>query len=141
MDYSQQQLTCAGFWIRLLASVLDYVPMVIFSALFSYNDSLRIMATYNKMVIFIPFILLIIYWIYLMFAEAGSHQATPGQRICGLCVVGRHDKLAIGYFRALVRYWVSRIFWFLNLFLIPFTREKTGIHDWITESRVVYGRR
>jgi uncharacterized RDD family membrane protein YckC len=141
-------LKYAGFWIRLLAfmidvvlvyiltAVADVIPAIIFFAGLADIDS-------GAMRPAIALVSLGVTLFYYAFFPSGKWQATPGKRICGVHII-REDRrrrltgpLALGRYLAYV---ISGFPLGLGFFMIGWTHENTGLHDMICGTRVVYGK-
>jgi uncharacterized RDD family membrane protein YckC len=127
----------AGFWMRLLAyvidviivNILDFVPVAFVQAITGSQAAGLLFA-------------LVVWTIYCVAFTAGGWQGTPGKRICGIHVM-REDGgrvsvgLALGRFLA---YFISSLPLGFGFLMIGFTDQKKGLHDIICGTRVVYGR-
>ncbi|RSL34756.1 RDD family protein [Salibacterium salarium] len=126
----------SGFWIRLLAFLLDSVILTVPFQLFSY-------------IIYGTTSLLENQWLYVLFALIGTLymvvfpvtglQATPGKVILKMKIVNKKgDKISI--LAATGRY----IFQFLSFFMlgigfimIVFRKNSTGLHDLLARTYVI----
>jgi uncharacterized RDD family membrane protein YckC len=141
----------AGFWIRLLAAVVDVLLLYVLAAVVGGTIAILIVFTAGTAVPTesapilqgLPLVVLLgstlFYFIYF---PSGAWQATPGKRICGLRIVRTDGSrvtggLALG---RLASYIVSTKLLLIGFLLIACTREKKGLHDMICGTRVVYGR-
>jgi len=148
----QRSIRYAGFWIRVLAFVLDtliltvigmllLVIAVVFVATTQYLSGAAApdFSSLDGFSRFAPSIIDLIYYVYF---PASRWQATPGKRICRIYIIrvdgGRVTAwLALG---RLLAYLVSALPLFLGYFMIGWTKQKTALHDLICGTRVVYGR-
>lgn len=138
----------AGFWIRVVASLID-------SALFALVISLAVIpwSAITMVSGHIPgvpdgkSVLNIVSTLGCILADAAfvtsGWQATPGKRIMGILVItetgGKLSFLhAIG--RNLAQY-LSLILFCLGYIMVAFTDQKTGLHDLICSTRVIYGKK
>jgi uncharacterized RDD family membrane protein YckC len=134
----------AGFWIRVLASIIDalisllvVVPAIaIFSIVWA--------AAYNEVVATaIGFILnAIVGWLYYAFFESGKWQATPGKRLVGLRVTDLEGN-RIGFGRASGRYFskiLSGLILYIGFFMAGWTEKKQGLHDKLVDTLVLRGK-
>lgn len=137
----------AGFWIRFAAFVLDLI-FAIPLAVVVWGVGLGVMAVAD--IVGNPAAAMDTWWFtqnafwYLLTAWliSSSWQGTPGKRVCRL-YVARSSGQAVGFWRALVRtviQLVSILPVFIGYFMIGWTREKTGLHDLICDTRVMHGR-
>jgi uncharacterized RDD family membrane protein YckC len=72
----------------------------------------------------------------------GALAASPGKLALGLKVV-RPDGSAVGYGRALGRYFAGILSWmilFIGYIMVAFDSEKRGLHDMICDTRVIKTR-
>ena len=133
----------AGFWVRALASLLDFfvmllvaVPVVVLAELswsISDNDAAAtvIELTVNAVAV----------WLYFALFESGRWQATPGKRMLGLRVtnlVGR----PVSFGRASGRYFgkiLSILTFYIGFIMAGLTEKKQGLHDKLADTLVLYG--
>jgi uncharacterized RDD family membrane protein YckC len=134
----------AGFWIRVLASILDsIVSLVVIVPIIGFLKFGWASVYNDAAAAGIAFIASCIAgWLYYAFFECGSWQATPGKRLLGLRVtdVGGNR---IGFGRASGRYFAKTISAFPTLcvgFLMAgITQKKQGLHDKLVDTLVLYG--
>jgi uncharacterized RDD family membrane protein YckC len=79
--------------------------------------------------------------LYFSFMDSSKKQGTFGKSIMGIKVINKNgDKLS--FFRAMWRF-ISKIFSSLILFIgfimIPFTKKKQGLHDFMAGTLVIKG--
>lgn len=131
-----------GFWIRLLASVIDSILMLmiiapVLTAIYgtAYWDvesqvphgALDIVMNYV-----FPVVVVIVFWVY--------KSATPGKMMLGLTIVdaktGGKPSTAqfIGRYLA---YYVSMLPLFLGFFWVAFDKRKQGWHDKLAGTVVI----
>jgi uncharacterized RDD family membrane protein YckC len=136
---SEQQY--AGFWIRLIASIIDtillvIVLLVIAFALYSAGlitdnpDDLGIAGIFLNYVI--PFILVLIFWHY--------KSATPGKIITRMSIVDAETggKPSFGQFIIrYIAYYISAIPLLLGFIWVGFDQRKQGWHDKIAKTVVI----
>ena len=137
----------AGFWIRLIAFVVDNVilfvlALVIASGLgISVADWWTETTTSEALCYFGAFD-----WINLALGVTyfsvlvAAWSTTLGKLLFGLTVV-RNDGSKIGIGRAFVRYLLYTISLFIfgiGFLMIAFRRDKRGLHDLICDTKVVY---
>jgi uncharacterized RDD family membrane protein YckC len=134
----------AGFWIRVLASILDSVVSLLiivptigflkFGWASVYDDATAAGIAFIASCI--------AGWLYYSVFECGSWQATPGKRILGLRVtdVGGNR---IGFGRASGRYFAKIISAFptlcIGFLMAGITQKKQGLHDKLVDTLVLYG--
>jgi uncharacterized RDD family membrane protein YckC len=132
--------TPAGFWIRLLAALVDGALVGIVSALF------------GALAFFLPFPEIVrLGLVYVVSGALGiayplvfwaTQGATPGKKLLGLRIVTATSKAdgGIGWGPAILRsigYLLSGALLGLGFLLIAFTSQKQGLHDLIASTRVV----
>jgi uncharacterized RDD family membrane protein YckC len=143
----------AGFWIRLAAKFLDglvlmlaWIPMVVVFAMLipvfarpsSEPPVALILLGYAFMIVYMIGVS-IGYEVYFV----RKQDATPGKRILGLkLVLANGDRLSTG--RIVGRYFAHMVAGFVPFYigyiLAGITKEKTGLHDMICNTRVVKTR-
>ncbi len=122
-----------GFWIRLVATILDGfiigIPASILSFLLVYATGMTSLAQVVN-------VLVIIFVIYM----DGIKGGTPGKLVLGLRIV-KEDGSFIGIPGAILRYIgkiLSGIIFGIGFLMIGFTAKKQGLHDFIAKTFVVY---
>ncbi|QXX75976.1 RDD family protein [Methylovirgula sp. HY1] len=144
----------AGFWIRLLAYVIDTfiieVFVIIAGALVGLigaglamrngaeppKDAIDLLEVIGGLVGFTGAIL------YNVVFNSGRWQATPGKRLLGIHIVTVSGE-PVGPWLALGRYFayiLSSLPLCIGFMMIGWTKEKTGLHDMICRTRVVHGK-
>jgi uncharacterized RDD family membrane protein YckC len=149
----------AGFWIRLLAYLLDMLLLIVLfavagaiavaiafavgmiAAAAGTSDATTASAQIMKSV---PLIVVLgcalFYYVYF---PSGAWQATPGKRICGLRII-RTDGSRVTSGLALGRWascFLSAKLLGIGFLMIGWNREKKGLHDILCGTRVVYAKR
>jgi uncharacterized RDD family membrane protein YckC len=141
----------AGFWIRLLAYVIDmvivditvFVLASILGVIIGYaagaSDSAPDEVLLQVVGVGVAFGCALFYYMYF---PSGRWQGTPGKRICGIhiiCVDGSRvtGLLALGRY---LSYIVSAMPLAIGFLMIGWTKDKKGLHDMMCDTRVVYGR-
>jgi uncharacterized RDD family membrane protein YckC len=147
----------AGFWIRLLAYVIDVVVLEFFAiaAGLILGIGLAIAGVLGKVEPPtsghpLPHAFVALFWLvgivvtvgYNIYFNGGSWQATPGKRILGLHLITTTGEpvsgwLALGRWAA---YALDGLTLYIGFVMIGWTREKTALHDIICGTRVVYGK-
>jgi len=115
---SPQPMNYAGFWIRFVASLIDFIIIMIPSYVIFYAGLPSLLGL----------VLGIAYWVYFPSSE---YMATPGKMALGLIITDEHGN-RIGAGTAAVRYI------YIGFFMIGFTEKKHGLHDKIASTQVVY---
>ena len=124
----------AGFWIRLVAYIIDAIVLQIpsYTMELVYGDLLSIVTSY--------ILSLIIGGVYFIYFLSSEMMATPGKMAVGLIITDEHgDRIGAG--TAAVRYIcyiISAIPLYIGFFIIGFTEKRMGLHDMIARTRVVY---
>lgn len=134
----------AGFWIRVLASILDsVVSLLIIVPIIGFLKFGWASVYDDAAAAGIAFIASCVAgWLYYSVFECGSWQATPGKRILGLRVtdVGGNR---IGFGRASGRYFAKIISAFptlcIGFLMVGITQKKQGLHDKLIDTLVLYG--
>jgi uncharacterized RDD family membrane protein YckC len=121
-----------GFWIRLIAFFIDglvlLIPFAFFIGLVGIQD-----------IGFLYFLCLITAFVYSVFLESSSWQATVGKAAMGLKVVDM-EGARISVQQAAVRYIgkiLSALILYIGFIMIGFTENKQGLHDMIAQTFVV----
>lgn len=147
----------AGFWIRLIATIIDIIVTLPFFAIIIYlfgtsdyttikidedfysYSAKGVTSTSNHIVDGISWVLAICYSVFFI---TSKKQATIGKRICNIYVVtengGKLSKL-----RAIARFFasiISLLIFGLGFLMVAFTKEKTALHDLICGTRVFLGK-
>ncbi len=143
----------AGFWLRLVAAILDNIiliiptaPLVILIfatmlpaiALARGNPAL-LFATFFPRIIFFVILILALKWLYWALMESSGWQATLGKKALGLYVTDL-DGNRVSFGRASGRYWSGRglsmvplgtLYYFVDCICCGFTEKKQAVHDMI----------
>jgi uncharacterized RDD family membrane protein YckC len=138
-------LKYAGFWIRVLASLIDGVLVYILAFVMAFAVAILLsLAGINPDAVQAAAVLvaLVAGLCYYIFFPSGGWQATPGKRICGIHIVRQDGRrvtggLALGRY---LSYLISTLTLYVGFLMVAFTEEKQGLHDMICGTRVVYGR-
>jgi uncharacterized RDD family membrane protein YckC len=142
----------AGFWIRFVAWIIDFVVMLIGFALVGgcLGGCLGILATDSFTPrrgrvmgeLFGRFGGMIVAWLYDALMTSSSTQATLGKMAVGIKVVG-DGGAPISFGRATGRHFAKIISGLLLCFgfiMAAFTERKQALHDIIARTYVIYGR-
>ncbi len=122
----------AGFWIRVLASLIDtvwlgllmYIPLWLAITAGLDKDSVAYSSIFVGFQYIIPALLVIFLWV--------KYQGTPGKRLLKLKVVDAKTGEATSpekYLLRYVGYFVSMIPLFIGYFMVGFDKKKQGLHD------------
>ena len=146
-----QKLKYAGFWVRVLAYLIDFVILLFaqFTILSLFGESsigsagamnYGVNASTDDPLL--SLILLIIAIGYFVAFESSATQATPGKMALGLIVTDM-DGRRISVLRALGRYFakfLSGLILFIGYIMVAFTDRKQGLHDLLASTLVVKGK-
>ena len=143
-------VTYAGFWIRVVAVIIDSLALgvamavlmfafgAIFYALAEATESSVVFILMQGVMMIVQYGSIVAYDTFFH----GKFGATPGKMACGLKVV-LSDGSKITYLRAFARAWA----WLLNGFtcyigfiIAGFDSEKRALHDHICSTRVIKTR-
>jgi uncharacterized RDD family membrane protein YckC len=139
----------AGFWYRLLASLIDtvlsYIAMMIIVLPVGYliGVSMAGSATQQELEaiggMFGGVIGVVIGWLWFTLPESSGWQASVGKKIVGLKVTNEHGH-RISFGKANARYWsklLSALILMIGFLMVAFTKRKQGLHDKIAKTYVV----
>jgi uncharacterized RDD family membrane protein YckC len=139
----------AGFWIRVLAYLIDCLVMMAVSCplgiilgvvmVSTGADQNSDSATLTN--VFSNLVSILIGWLYTSLLESSSWQATVGKRVLGLKVTDL-DGNRISFGRATGRYFaqiLSGMICFIGFIMVAFTEKKQGLHDLLAGTLVVQG--
>jgi uncharacterized RDD family membrane protein YckC len=129
-----------GFWIRLVAYVLDGILLSIATGILGFvtgmsidtNDFAHFDYTTNIGS-------LVIGWLYFSLMESSARGATVGKMAVGLRVVTEQGQ-RLSFANATGRYFakfISAIILFVGFIMVAFTDRKRGLHDMIASTLVV----
>lgn len=134
----------AGFWIRVLAYIIDIIPLAIIGVLLALVSGEPLIDADPEAASagFTDLIGLIVGIAYFVGFESSSYQATPGKMALGL-IVTDSDGRRISPMRAAGRYFakiLSGLILLIGFIMVAFTERKQGLHDMIAGTLVVKGR-
>lgn len=134
----------AGFWIRVLAYIIDIIPLAIIGVLLALVSGDPLIDTDPAAPIYgiSDVIGLIIGIAYFVGFESSAYQATPGKMALGL-IVTDSDGRRISPMRAVGRYFakiLSAMILLIGFIMVAFTERKQGLHDMIASTLVVKGK-
>jgi uncharacterized protein YjbI with pentapeptide repeats/uncharacterized RDD family membrane protein YckC len=129
-----QGFVYAGFWLRLVASIIDGIvvnlAVALVGALTAKTDNVALMTSLS----------LFGNWLYFALCESDpSWQGTVGKKVLGLIVVD-DEGAPISFGRATGRYFgkfVSALLLGIGLLMAAFTDRKQGLHDIMAGALVV----
>ena len=126
----------AGFWIRLVAALIDgiWISLLLAAASLPFGGPLspngQLVVTFLSLLVGI--VVPVLGW-----ATIG---ATPGKLLTGLRVIGGDRRRGIGFGRALMRLcgvWVSAAILGIGFLMVAFTRDKRALHDHLAGTAVM----
>ena len=130
----------AGFWIRAVALMIDITLLSIAIGVcwfglwpnpvnFTYNNIFPAALVVAALNIF-----------YFAGLWASPMQATPGQKLCRLCVIRERDDPRVSFTRALIRLFgmvLSSVTLGIGYIMAAFTERKRALHDVIAGTCVI----
>ncbi len=141
MENEQEQFEYAGFWIRVIAALIDTIllALVVTPLLYGiYGEYYFVSEDYfagswDFLLSWVfPFIATVLFWVY--------RSATPGKIILKLQVVEADTGKPLSTGKAILRYisyYVSSFPLGLGLIWVAFNKKKQGWHDLIANTVVV----
>ena len=147
MSIDPNEYEYAGFWIRVWASLIDTVLLMliitpIVGALYGWNDAIELQLdsgfqpTRFAVTWLLPAIAVLVFWRY--------RSATPGKMVIGAKIVDATTGLAPSLGQLIGRYlgyYVSAVPLCLGLFWVGFDRRKQGWHDKLANTVVIRSKR
>jgi len=141
----QGELIFAGFWVRVGASIIDTVlillitlPLVtaVYGTDYWQSESL-VNGVWDFLISYIlPAVVVILFWLY--------KSATPGKMMLGLEVIslGKTNKLSVGQsIGRYIAYYPSMAVFLIGIIWVAFDKRKQGWHDKLANTAVVKKRR
>ncbi|HYW74637.1 MAG TPA: RDD family protein [Pyrinomonadaceae bacterium] len=147
--FQDYQVSYAGFWWRVLASLIDgviigavFLPLGIglgfgIGASGADPDSVWMPAVNLGLNGF----QILVSWLYCAILESSSWQGTVGKKVCGLRVTDLAGN-RISFGRATGRHFgmiLSVIICYVGLIMVAFTEKKQGLHDIMANTLVLKG--
>lgn len=136
-----EELKFAGFWIRVAASIVDsllimLLTLPLLSAIYGvdyWTTSAMSSGIWDTLISYIlPAVVVILFWIY--------KSATPGKMLFKLEVISLGDNKKISSMQAIGRYlgyFPAMIVLFLGFIWVAFDKRKQGWHDKMANTAVV----
>ncbi len=124
--------THAGFWVRVVATIIDAVLLGAASML------LNLVAAGPMAYLVLP-VMLVIDVLYFGYFESSEYQGTPGKMVLGLKVTDLHGQ-RIAFGKAIGRYFgkmLSALILCIGFIMVAFDQQKQGLHDKILGTYVV----
>jgi len=143
---SSEKIRHAGFFLRLLAFILDFVVIFFITSFFWALLQIPIPSDATQFLngsffIFKNPLSLLFGWLYYSLFESSNLQATPGKLILKLKVTDIfNDKIQFG--QATGRFFgkiLSGLIIGIGYLMIGFTKDKQGLHDKLAKTYVVKG--
>jgi uncharacterized RDD family membrane protein YckC len=133
---NQSTVQYAGFWQRVLASVVDGIII----SLVANAIALIITSGSNSSTTYaVQTFQFLIGWVYFAMMESSVRQATLGKEIMGLTVTN-YEGGRLSFAQATGRYFakiISSLTLFVGFLMIAWTEKKQGLHDIIAKTYVV----
>ena len=149
----------AGFWIRFVAMIIDYLIVGVVSAfvIIPILGAVGVMGSMSDMGEFgemdesflagmiaalsgtMALINVVVYWLYFALLESSSWQATLGKRAVGVKVINEQGT-RLTFVTATIRYVgkiVSGAILLIGYIMAAFTAKKQALHDMIASTYVV----
>jgi uncharacterized RDD family membrane protein YckC len=158
----QQNVAFAGFWLRLVAAIIDGVVlsiplMPVFLLIFlgtfrnmqdvrSAHDPTALWAMLGPRILLVLIVSAIASWLYWGLLESSAWQATLGKKALGLIVTDLEGRRA-NFARVSGRFWAGRgvssipylggTYFLIDCVCAGFTARKQAIHDMIASCLVL----
>jgi uncharacterized RDD family membrane protein YckC len=159
---AQQNVAFAGFWLRLVAAIIDGVVlsiplMPVFLLVFlgtfrnmqdvqSAHDPTALWAMLGPKILLVLIVSAIASWLYWGLLESSAWQATLGKKALGLIVTDLEGR-RVTFARASGRFWAGRgvssipylggTYFLIDCVCAGFTARKQAIHDMIASCLVL----
>jgi len=145
------EMRYAGFWIRLVAYIIDVVLLdimlfigitIVAIVILLSGSPVETLDKAGGMHDLVNLVVIILNGLYFALFTASGWQATPGKRLLGLHVIrtdGQKIKFGLGVGRYLASF-LSAIILGFGFLMIGWSSEKRGLHDRICKTRVVHGK-
>ena len=137
----QSQVAYGGFWIRLVAYIIDAIVLSVVVGVIASIMGFNIFdpesaASYDPT---LNLVSVVIGWLYFALMESSERGATLGKMALGLRVVSNSGQ-RLSFLNATGRYFakiLSAIILCIGFIMIAFTERKRGLHDMIAGTLVV----
>lgn len=121
----------AGFWVRVLAAILDALVLSAVGWLLGRgtHDDYAISGAAS----------IVVGWLYSAFMESGPKQATLGKIVLGLIVTDEQGR-RIDFAKASIRHfskYLSAILLCIGFLMVAFDARKQGLHDKLAKTLVL----
>lgn len=124
-SFQSPSIEYAGFWVRVIATMIDGLIMMIPAIIFGW-----IIPVFGGFLVAL---------LYKPFFESSRLQATPGKALLGLCIVNGSDD-RITFKQAFIRYiasFISSAVLGIGYIMAAFTERKQTLHDMIANTYVI----
>ena len=136
VESAQDKVQYAGFWQRVLASVVDGIII----SLVANAIAVIITSGANPSTTYVVQVFqFLIGWVYFAMMESSVRQATLGKEIMGLTVTNYQGE-RLSFAQATSRYFakiVSVLTLGIGFLMVAWTEKKQGLHDIIAKTYVV----
>ena len=138
----QAQVTYGGFWIRLVAYIIDAIVLSVVVGIIAAIMGVNLFNPEHPEAAYDPtlnLISLVISWLYFALMESSERGATLGKMAVGLRVVSSGGQ-RLSFLNATGRYFaklLSALILCIGSLMIAFTDRKRGLHDMIAGTLVV----
>lgn len=140
LDEKKAPLVYVGFWLRLIASVLDGIALSVILMLWGIVLVILELIIPAAIVNSVGEICTgLIMFLYLPLWESSRTQGSIGKQVLGMKVIDEHGE-RLSFWRALARFaskFLSYTIIFIGFIMIAFVDKKRGLHDLITNTYVV----
>ena len=135
------QVRYGGFWLRVVAYLIDAIILNIVLWLLTVITGLRLISyTATNHLEPLPILApLVVNWLYFALMESSERGATLGKMALGLRVVTEHGQ-RLSFANATGRYFakfISALILGIGFLMVAFTERKRGLHDMIAGTLVV----
>ena len=135
-----------GFWIRVLAYIIDYMILQVATSVFmALMIALVVLGSggASDMVagvglVSIYLVAIVANWLYFALLESSRYQGTIGKQALKLVVTDEQGD-RIGFGRATGRYFakiLSTMIMLFGFFMVGWTQRKQGLHDFVAGTLV-----
>ena len=139
-DIPRTILRYGGFWIRLVASVLDSLLLSLSFALVAILSGLDFSQTDPEHLDWKALVMqIVVCWLYEAALTSSARGATVGKMAVGLRVVTA-DGERLTFLRATARYlakYVSALLFGIGFLMVAFAERKRALHDMIADTVVI----
>ena len=133
MEFNMNQARYAGFWIRLLANLLDFV--IICMPSFVIGVVLAAVTGLDS-IIYLVYVWMVVLIVYL----EGTYGGTPGKFVMKLRIVTEEGKF-MGIVGSIIRNLskiLSSLAFCIGYIMISWDQKKQGLHDKIAKTYVIH---